>query len=334
VSDAKVLNDREKKAMISIVVPVFNERETILELYARIRHVTQAAEMNCEILFVNDGSTDQSEEILLNLCRKDQSVKVLELSRNFGHQIAIAAGLDYAQGDAVITMDADLQHPPELIPELVKKWTEDFDVIYTCRRTTQGVGPFKILTSRFFYSLINRLSDVTIPAGAADFRLLDRKVVEVFRTFRERSLFVRGLIAWMGYRQTAILYEAGNRYGGKSKYSFGRMLRLFADGITSFSSVPLYLSALFGAIISAFSFVYAGYAIYARLFTGSVVEGWTSVLVMVSFIGGIQLITLGILGLYLGRIYNEVKGRPRYLLRHTIGLAGKMPDVRSRQSNV
>ena len=305
--------------MISIIMPVFNEQEALPQLYRRVSEVMKCVNMPFELIFVNDGSTDKSLEIALGLCQEDKNVKVLELSRNFGHQVALMAGLDYAKGDAVITMDADLQHPPELIPELIKKWREGYDVVYTCRQRTADTGPLKNITSHLFYTIVNHLSEVDIPPGAADFRLLDRKVVEAFRTLGERALFHRGLVSWVGYRQTAIHYEARERYGGKSKYSFLRMLRFAADGITSFSSIPLYVSAFIGMLISAVSFVYAAFAIYAWLFTDRVVEGWTSVIVAVLFLGGIHLITLGIQGAYLGRIYNEVKGRPRYLVRRTYG---------------
>ncbi len=305
--------------MISIVVPVFNEQEALPQLYRRVSEVMKCVDRPFELIFVNDGSTDESLEIMLGFCQEDRNVKVLELSRNFGHQVAIAAGLDYARGDAVITMDSDLQHPPELIPELIKKWQEGYDVVYTCRQHTADTGPLKNITSRLFYTVINRLSEVNIPPGAADFRLLDRKAVEAFRALGERALFLRGLVSWVGYRQIAIPYEAHGRYGGKSKYPFIRMLRLAADGITSFSSIPLYLSAFIGMIISVLSFTYAAFALYARLFTDQVVPGWTSVMVAVLFLGGIHLITLGIQGAYLGRIYNEVKGRPRYLVHRTYG---------------
>lgn len=305
--------------MISIVVPVFNEQEALPQLYRRVSDVMGSVDMPFELVLVDDGSTDKSLEIMLELCQKDRNVKVLEFSRNFGHQMAIAAGLDYARGEAVITMDGDLQHPPEVIPELIKKWREGYDVVYTCRQRTPDTGPLKNITSCLFYAIINRLSNVSIPPGAADFRLLDRKVVEVFQTLGERALFHRGLVSWVGYRQTMIPYEAHARYGGRGKFSFIRMLRFAVDGITSFSSTPLYVSALIGMIISALSFVYAAYAIYVRLFTNRVVPGWTSVTVAVLFLGGIQLIALGVQGAYLGRIYNEVKRRPRYLVRRAYG---------------
>ena len=305
--------------MISIVVPIFNEQEALPQLYRRVSDVMGSVDMPFELILVTGGSTDKSLEIMLELCQKDRNVKVLEFSRNFGHQVAIAAGLDYARGEAVITMDGDLQHPPEVIPELIEKWQEGYDVVYTCRQRTADSGPLKNITSRFFYAIINRLSKVSIPPGAADFRLLDRKVVEVFRTLGERALFYRGLVSWVGYRQAMIPYEAHARYGGRGKFSFIKKLRFAVDGITSFSSTPLYVSAFIGMIISTLSFVYAAFAIYARLFTNRVVQGWTSVMAAVLFLGGIQLIALGIQGAYLGRIYNEVKRRPRYLVSRAYG---------------
>lgn len=305
--------------MISIVVPVFNEEEVLPQLYERVSRVMENTGIPFELIFVDDGSIDNSLELLSTLHQKNANVKVLELSRNFGHQMAIAAGLDYASGEAVVTMDSDLQHPPEMIPDLIRKWKEGYDIVYTCRTSTEDTGFFKNMTSSFFYAAINRLSEVNVPQGAADFRLMDHSVVEAFRLMGESSLFLRGLVSWVGYKQVAIPYEAAARYGGKSKYSFLRMLRFAIDGVTSFSSIPLYVSAFIGLIISVLSFIYAIFAIYARLFTDLVVEGWTSVMVMVLFLGGILLITLGIQGMYLGRIYKEVKGRPRYLVRRTYG---------------
>jgi len=305
--------------MISIVVPVFNEQEALPRLYHRICETMKRVGIAFELILVDDGSTDQSLEIALKLHREDKHVKVLGFSRNFGHQMAIAAGLDYACGEAVITMDGDLQHPPEVIPELIQRWQEGHDIVLTCRQSTADTGLFKDFTSRLFYALVNHLAEVNISPGSADFRLLDRKVVEVLRTLGERALFYRGLVNWVGYLQTTVPYEARARYGGESKYSFIKMLRFAVTGITSFSSVPLYISAFIGLAVSLLSFVYALFAIYARLFTGRVVEGWTSVMVAVLFLGGIQLITLGVQGIYLGRMYNEVKQRPRYLVRRVYG---------------
>ena len=306
--------------MISIIVPVFNEEGSLPELYRRITAVMKQLDLSFEMIFVDDGSTDRSFEIILEMIEKDNNVKIIQLSRNFGHQLAIIAGIDHAHGDAVITMDGDLQHPPELIAKLIEKWHEGNDIVYTCRDETQDVSLFKKFTSHCFYTVINPLAEVSISPGAADFRLLDRSVVESLRTFGERSIFLRGIINWMGYRQAAIRYKAAARFSGESKYSFLRMLQFATDGITSFSSIPLYISAFIGIGISLCSFIYAANVVYLRLFTDRVVEGWTSVMVGLLFLGGIHLLTLGIQGIYIGQVYKEVKGRPRYLIRRVYGI--------------
>ena len=306
--------------MISIIVPVFNEEGSLPELYRRITAVMKQLDMSFELIFVDDGSTDRSFEIMLEMIEKDNSVKIIQLSRNFGHQLAIIAGIDHAHGDAVITMDGDLQHPPELIAKLIEKWHEGNEIVYTCRDETQDVSLFKKFMSHCFYTVINPLAEVNIFPGAADFRLLDRSVVESLRAFGERSIFLRGIINWVGYRQAAIRYKAAARFSGESKYSFLKMLQFATDGITSFSSIPLYISAFIGIGISLCSFIYAANVVYLRLFTDRVVEGWTSVMVGLLFLGGIHLLTLGIQGIYLGKIYKEVKGRPRYLIRRVYGI--------------
>jgi polyisoprenyl-phosphate glycosyltransferase len=305
--------------MISIVVPVFNEEESLHELYRRIFTVMDRIHLSFELIFVDDGSTDGSLSIMLEISEKDKNVKIIQLSRNFGHQSAIIAGIDHSQGEAVIMMDSDLQHPPELIEKLVEKWQQGYDVVYTCRDQTQDVSMFKTFTSRCFYMLVNRLAEVNISPGTADFRLLDRGVIESLRTFGERSIFLRGIINWVGYQQASISYRAAARYKGESKYSTLKMLRFAMHGITSFSSVPLYISAILGVLISLTAFSYGGMIIYMRLFTNRVVEGWTSVMVALLFLGGIHLITLGIQGIYVGQVYKEVKGRPRYLVRRIYG---------------
>jgi glycosyltransferase involved in cell wall biosynthesis len=306
--------------MISIVVPVFNEEGNLLELYRRIVKIKEYVSMPFELIFVDDGSTDRSLQIMLGISENDKSVKIIQLSRNFGHQLAIIAGIDYASGEAVIMLDGDLQHPPELIEKLIEKWQEGNDVVYTCREETQDVSVFKRFTAQCFYMIINRLGEVNISTGAADFRLLDRSVVESLRTFKERSIFLRGIIQWSGYRQASISYKADARFSGESKYSLLKMLRFAMHGMTSFSSVPLYISAFLGILISLFSFIYALLVIYVRLFTERVVEGWTSVMVALLFLGGIHLITLGIQGIYIGQVYQEVKRRPRYLIRRVYGV--------------
>lgn len=305
--------------MISIIVPVYNEEENIHEFYKRTTKVLDNLQQPYEIIFIDDGSTDSSFEKINKIYGNDKRIKIIQFSRNFGHQIALTAGIDYASGDAVIMMDADLQHPPELIPELIKKWKEGYDIVYTIREKNKNPGFLKKLTSQLFYSLLNKISKIDIPEGAADFRLLSRPVVENLRNFKERNRFIRGLISWIGYKKVAIPYIADVRFAGKSKYTFKKMLKFAISGITSFSSVPLYFSAFLGSIIAGVSFVYALHAIYAKFFTNRVVPGWTSILVSVLFLGGIQLITIGILGEYLAKIYDEVKQRPLYIVKQVKG---------------
>jgi len=276
-------------------------------------------EIEYELLFIDDGSTDHTQEVLLDLCSRDQRVKILEFSRNFGHQAAICAGLDYADGDAVIMMDADLQHPPEKIGELLGKWKEGYDIVYTVRKDHQSLSRFKRISSRLFYRVINRLSSTSITDNAADFRLMDKKVVAEFRNLRESNKFLRGLVSWVGFRQCSIEYQADRRQSGESKYSLWKMLKFAFDGITSFSAFPLHVSTVLGICVSLFSFLYAGYAVYIRLFTDRALPGWASVLVAVLFLGGVQLLSLGVIGEYLNRIYTEVKARPAYIVRKVHG---------------
>ncbi|MDO8609669.1 MAG: glycosyltransferase family 2 protein [bacterium] len=304
----------------SVVVPVFNEEEVLNEVYTRLIVVMEKLDKNYEIIFIDDGSTDKSFEIINKLCEIDKKVRVIQFSRNFGHQIAISAGIDYVSGDAVIMMDADLQHPPELIPELIKKWEEGYDIVYTVRKESKSIGLIKKITSKFFYSLINSLSKIDIPEGTADFRLLSRTVVENLKNFKERTRFIRGLISWVGYKKIGISYIAEARFAGRPKYSFKKMIRFALIGITSFSSVPLYISTILGFIIAGISFIYAIFAIYSKFFTDTVViPGWTSTLVSVLFLGGVQLIAIGILGEYLDKVYEEVKQRPLYIVKELKG---------------
>jgi len=309
--------------LISIILPCFNEEGNLDQIYARLISVMQKAAVEYEILFVNDGSTDNSHDKLLSLSALDSRVKGFEFSRNFGHQAAISAGLDHAEGDVVIVMDADLQHPPELILSLLEKWREGYDIVNTIRRDPAGLSPFKKTTAKMFYKLINLLANTHIPDNSADFRLLDKKVVKEFRTLKERTKFLRGLVSWVGFRQCFIHYDAAPRYAGTSKYPVWKMIRFAFDGIVSFSTLPLHIATILGAIISVFSFVYASYAIYIRLITREALPGWTSVLVAVLFLGGIQLLSLGVFGEYLSRIYTEAKSRPTYIVRNTYG--GKDP---------
>jgi len=305
--------------LISIILPCFNEQDNLDELYLRLTSVMKNIGEGYELIFVDDGSSDNSINKLTVLCSLDSRVKFIEFSRNFGHQAAIFAGLDYADGDAVIMMDADLQHPPELIPELIEKWKEGYDVVYTVRNDPLETSLFKKITAKTFYKIINLLAEIKIPENSADFRLLDNKVIKSFRSLKERTKFFRGLINWVGFHQCPIYYEAEPRFAGQSKYTVRKMVKFAFDGITSFSAFPLHIATIFGTLVSAFSFVYALYAIYVRVFTHEAVPGWTSVLVAVLFLGGVQLLCLGVLGEYLNRVYTETKSRPTYIVRKACG---------------
>jgi dolichol-phosphate mannosyltransferase len=314
------------KNLLTVVIPIYNESENIFPLYDRLSKVLDEVankyQLKSEILFVNDGSTDSSIDNIRLLHERDQRVKLLSFSRNFGHQIAITAGLDYSDGSLVVVMDGDLQHPPELIPQLIEQWQAGYEIVYTIRQDTAKASIAKRLTSRLFYKLLQFMSPVAIPEGSADFRLMDRKTVEALNRLREKDRFLRGLIPWIGFRQIGVPYSADKRYAGRSKYSTGKMLRLAADGILSFSIIPLRLSFFLGLVVSLFAFLYALYALVVFA-TGRAMPGWTSILIAVLVLGGIQLIVLGIVGEYIGRIYQEVKNRPIYIIRETLGLEDK-----------
>ena len=298
---------------VSVVIPCFNEHDNLPVLYQQLLEVLHNYPSH-EILFVDDGSTDDSQDTIKGLAKEDENVRYILLSRNFGHQYALKAGLDHAGGDCVISLDADLQHPPQLIPELIEKWQQGFDVVNTIRGKQQSLPVGKRISSGMYYRLVNVLSSVEIKPGAADFRLLDRKVVDALKQFNENYLFLRGLIPWLGFRQTEIDFEPASRYAGKTKYSFVRMLRFALDGITSFSSRPLYLSIALGGIIAGLAFLYGVYALYLHLLTDATLPGWTSTTASVLFIGGIQLIMIGIIGIYLGKLFIENKKRPNYII--------------------
>lgn len=285
----------------------------------QLRAVLVSLALPYEIVMVDDGSSDGSLEVMLRLREGDPCIRIVSFSRNFGHMAALTAGLDVACGEAVITMDADLQHPPSLIPELVAKWKAGAAVVGTVRRRTERERWMKRASSSLFYAVFRRLSPVEMPENAADFRLLDRAVVDVLRRLRERSRFLRGLVAWAGFRQETVTYDASARVAGETKYSTRKMLWLALDGITAFSAAPLRWAIGFGFGVSVLSFIYILYAVCVRLFTDNAVAGWTSVLGAVLFIGGIQLIFLGVIGEYLGRVFEETKGRPLYVVARRVG---------------
>jgi len=299
---------------LSIVIPIMNEAGNIKNLISRLKVVLDKYS-DYEIIFVDDGSTDNTLDIIKKESVENNKIKFLSFSRNFGHQNALRAGLDFADGDGVISMDGDLQHPPELIPELIKKWREGFDIVYTLRKDDPNTPVFKRKTASFFYSIMNLFSEVKIDHGAADFRLLDRKVVEVIKTIREDNLFMRGLVSWLGFKQVGIEYMPERRNWGKTKYTFKKMFNFALSGITSFSIKPLHISTVLGYIMAGLAFFYGIYAIWIKIFTDQAISGWASVLVGVLFIGGIQMIMIGILGEYLGKLFMEAKKRPSYIIK-------------------
>lgn len=301
---------------ISIVVPCFNEEGNIEAIYQLIKNELDTY-IDFELVFVDDGSTDQTLLRIIQLSQRDSRVHYINLSRNFGHQNALKAGLDFATGDCVISLDADLQHPPRLIKEFIEKWQQGYEVVYSVRKSDPDLSIFKRLTSKLFYKFINFFSDTSIQEGAADFRLLDRKVVNVIKSLPENYLFIRGLTSWVGFHQIGIEYKPEKRFSGQTKYSLKRMVHFASSGITSFSTKPLRLSIYLGFFIAIVSFIYGLFAIYEAIFTSNVIQGWTSVIVSVLFIGGIQLIMIGILGEYLGKLFMENKRRPNYIIKET-----------------
>lgn len=301
---------------ISIVIPAYNEEGNLSEIRKEIDSVFRnLTDYQYEIIFVNDGSRDKTQQHIEELSLEFSEVKFLEFSRNFGHQNAVKAGLDFADGNAVISMDADLQHPPKLIPEMIKKWEEGFDVVYTIREYPKNTGWFKRKTSDFFYKILSGLSDVELEKGSSDFRLMDASVIDVVRNSGESDLFLRGLIKWVGFRQYAIPFIASERFSGESKYSFGKMLRFAFTGITAFSVKPLYLAAYLGFFFSLITpLAYLGYVIYS-FYNKSEISGWASLIMTVVFFGGIQLVMLGIMGIYMGKIFKQAKDRPNYIIK-------------------
>ena len=306
--------------LLSVVVPCFNEEEVLGETYRQLSETLQAVEPAAyELIFVNDGSSDRTLEILQTLQRSDDRVKYISLSRNFGHQIAITAGMAHTQGDAVAVIDADLQDPVSVILEMVDSWRQGVDVAYGVRTEREGETAFKRWTASAFYRFINKLSDTKIPLDTGDFRLIDRKVADAMNEMGEQYRFVRGMVAWTGFRQEPVYYARARRFAGETKYPLSRMLRLAADSIVSFSTVPLRLASYLGLATSFLAVIGIVYALFVRLLTEDWVPGWTFLFIAILFVGGVQLIFLGIIGEYLGRIYGEVKRRPLYLIQDKAG---------------
>jgi len=320
-------NTQLKNMLISIIIPVLNEEKNIPILYDRLKK--SLAGFKYEIIFVNDGSWDQSQAIINSLNQKDTNLKLINLSRNFGHQIAISCGIDYAQGDAAIIIDADLQDPPEIIPSMIKKWQEGFDVVYAVRKAREGEGIFKKLSASIFYRLMRILSGTKIPLDTGDFRLISKKVILVLRRTREYQRFMRGLISWVGFPQCGIEFTRGKRFSGKTKYPLFSMIKFALDGILSFSLLPLRIVSIMGIATVAILLLLIIYSLY-RTITGHTVPGWASTTVIILFLGSIQLISVGIIGEYLGRVYEEVKRRPLYIIDSSLGIENQQEENRQK----
>jgi len=304
--------------LISIVVPVFNEEDNIEVFYQEVCKYMEPLAYTFELIFVDDGSSDATFLILERLSQQDRRVRGLIMARNYGHQLALTCGLDHANGDAVITMDGDMQHPPEMLPLLLSKWEDGFEVVQTIRVSTVGVSWFKTVTSGMYYKLINWMSKVRIQEGGSDFRLLDKVVVQSFRRFKERARFIRGMIGAIGYRQILVEFTAPKRYAGTSKFSLRRMMHFALDGITAYSQLPLRFAFYIGLLFALISFGVTMHVVYIKLFTPEAVPGWATISASILLLGGLQLLGLGIIGEYVGRIFEEVKQRPLYLLREEL----------------
>lgn len=304
---------------LSVVVPLYNEELNIDYLFERLVTVLSRLNMKYEIICVNDGSNDNTLERLIEYHHQNPEIKVVNLSRNYGKEIALSAGLDYANGNAVVPIDADLQDPPELIAELVEKWREGYDVVYATRRSREGESWVKRFTANVFYRTLDSISSVPIPRDTGDFRLLDRRVVDALKQMPERNRFMKGLFAWVGFKQTSVLYDRPSRYKGETTWNYWQLWNLAIDGFTSFSFIPLKVWSYIGLLVAMPSFFYATFLVIRTLIFGVDFPGYASIMVAILFLGGVQLVSLGIIGEYIGRVYEEVKRRPLYLVRESYG---------------
>jgi len=307
------------RPVLSVVVPCFNEEDVLRETNGRLIAVLGGISPNFEIVYVDDGSTDSTPDLLREMQLQENRIRALRFSRNFGHQVAITAGLEHARGDAVVIIDADLQDPPEVIREFFQKWLDGHDVAYGVRVEREGETAFKRGTAKLFYRLISRLSDTAIPLDTGDFRLMDRSVVNALLAMPERDRFVRGMVSWLGFSQVAVPYRRAPRFAGDTKFSLFKMMRFATDGIVSFSILPLRMATWIGFAASGIALVEIAVALFDRIFTHGLVRGWTSTVIAIWFVGGVQLICLGIIGEYVGRIYGESKRRPLYVVRERMG---------------
>lgn len=313
---------------LSLVLPIHNEEEVIPELHRRLQSFVDGVGVTLEVIFVDDGSHDRSLELLRQLSFAEPRYRILSFSRNFGHQVAITAGLDYSAGEAVVVMDADLQDPPEVVIEMVAKWREGYDVVYGIRRSREGETRFKLLTARWFYRLFALMIPIDVPLDAGDFRLMSRRVVLALSALRETHRFVRGMVAWIGFKQAKVLYDRPGRFAGQTKYPLRKMVRFAVDGITSFSILPLRLSLYIGIAMSLGSLGITSWAIIAKFVLQRTVTGWTAIVVIVTLFASVQFMMIGILGEYVGRIYEQVKGRPLYVVREAVNLLSRPEESR------
>jgi polyisoprenyl-phosphate glycosyltransferase len=308
------------RPLLSVVVPVYNEEAVIEALHSRLLQVLSPSFQSFEIVFVNDGSRDMTPSMIDAICKSDSRFKALHFSRNFGHQAAVTAGLHAVTGNVIVVIDADLQDPPELIRDMIAKWREGYDVVYAQKVRREGVGPLKRAAYYVYYRFLRSLTDVEVPLDTGDFCLMDRRIVDLLNAMPERNRYVRGLRAWLGFRQTAVHFERPARFAGETKYPFRRMVALAVDGILSLSKAPLRLAMYFGFFASAISFALLVYFVLERLFgPGNLARGWASTIVVILFLGGVQLICLGVIGEFIGRIYDEVKQRPLYIVGRSTG---------------
>lgn len=319
---------RPRRPLISVVCPIFREEDTVEEFYRRVTEALESVEpaIRHELVFVNDGSDDTSGDRLRAICAADSRAKLVDLSRNFGHQLAITSGIDHATGDAVVVMDGDLQDPPEVLPKMIERWRQGFDVVYGLRSRRNGEARIIRATSALFYRLINRLSDTDLPLDTGDFRLMDAAVADILRSMREDNRYIRGMVSWIGFDQTAVPYVRDARFAGKSNYLFIRRIRLGFDGLTSFSEQPLRFASALGGMVVAVAMFLAIYIVISRVLDPErSFQGYTSIMVAVLFLGGVQLLCVGLLGEYIGRIYRESKGRPLYVVRERVNLGAGDP---------